>query len=305
MRSPVLVAVLTAVAVLCAACGTSAGPGVPVSASGQVREQRGIAYPTVACPPRDSRTETADAYLPATATASSPVPAVVLIHGGSFVAGSRSAGGFVANGRDLAAHCWAAFSIDYCLPPQGTPGYPVEGQDVAAFVDYVVAHAVTFGVDPHRIVLWGGSAGATLAVDTATHLGNAQVAAAVGWSGGYSFTDPSGAHTSNERNVANYLGCPTLSTPSCAATALAASAADHVTPSTPPMYLANSTAELVPLPQLTDMTAALHTAGVEVRTQILPGDQHATAYTAVAFLAARIGSTTGTCTAPSPSGARG
>jgi dienelactone hydrolase len=73
---------------------------------------------------------------------------------------------------------------------------------------------------------------------------------------------------------------------------------------TPPMYLANSTDELMPLQQLRGMRDALVAAGVRVHTQVIPGSRHAMEYTAqafcptVAFLERYLGPTTARCDAP-------
>lgn len=96
-------------------------------------------------------------------------PAVLLIHGGGFVGGSRTDADIVAAARHLAQAGYIAFAIDYRLVDlaQRGPAWPAPLDDVQRAVRWVRAHAPTYGVDPARIGAYGISAGAGLAA----HLG--------------------------------------------------------------------------------------------------------------------------------------
>ena len=98
-----------------------------------------------------------------------PRPAVLLIHGGGFVSGSRTDADIVAAARHLAQAGYVAFAIDYRLVDLTQPGpaWPAPLDDVQRAVRWVRAHAPTYGVDPERIGAYGISAGAGLAA----HLG--------------------------------------------------------------------------------------------------------------------------------------
>ncbi|HEY1921033.1 MAG TPA: alpha/beta hydrolase [Streptosporangiaceae bacterium] len=284
----------------------SAGASAAAAPALAVRVVHNVTYTTGTCPGRGTEAEKADLYLPSPPP-SGAVPAVILAHEGSFVHGSKTGANLVSIAEDLASDGWAAISIDYCLPPEGTPGYPVEVQNVESALTFFSAHAAKYGLAPRHMALWGGSAGASLAVDAATLIGkNASppsVAAAVGWSGGYDFLDGTGAKPSSIANISNYLGCQ-AGTPPCVPTETAASAVTNVGSATPPTFLANSTHELVPLNQLTDMQDALTQAKIPTQSLVIPGSLHAFAYKAtaycptVSFLETYLGNIQGTCTAP-------
>jgi acetyl esterase/lipase len=98
-----------------------------------------------------------------------PRPAVLLIHGGGFVGGSRSDADIVAAARRLAEAGYVAVALDYRLVDPGQPGpvWPAPLADVQRAARWVRAHATTYGVDPERLGAYGISAGAGLAA----HLG--------------------------------------------------------------------------------------------------------------------------------------
>lgn len=288
-----------------AANGTVADAPVAQPISGApVVVTRGIAYTTGPCPGRGVEPELADLYQPQGVTSS---PLVILVHGGSFIKGDRVADGFPRVATELASLGWSAASIDYCLPPAGTPGYPTEVSEVREAIGFFSRNALHYGLDPRRIAVWGASAGASLALDSATLLdrgGAHPIVAAVGWSGAYDLGVTPGTPVPVPAIVDNYLGCDAASS-GCRATAGAASAIEHIERgATPPMYLANSTAELMPLAQLTAMRSVLEAAGVPVSAQIIPGDRHAMAYTdlafcpSVSFLERYLGAVRGVCAVP-------
>jgi len=98
-----------------------------------------------------------------------PRPAVLLIHGGGFVGGSRSDADIVVAARHLAEAGYVAVALDYRLVDPGQPGpvWPAPLADVQRAARWVRAHATTYGVDPERLGAYGISAGAGLAA----HLG--------------------------------------------------------------------------------------------------------------------------------------
>ncbi len=98
-------------------------------------------------------------------------PVLLWVHGGGFVRGEKASEAHPYN-----AHVgrWAARSglvgavMDYRLLPNAR--WPSGGEDVAAAVDWLVAHAADRGGDPARIVVAGTSAG-SVHVATAMQLG--------------------------------------------------------------------------------------------------------------------------------------
>ena len=104
-----------------------------------------------------------------------PHPAVILIHGGGFEGGSKKDERQFALARTLVAHGYACFLINYRLMKHHPPA-PADYADHlskavhAAIVDaktalrHITAHADDYGIDPNRIAIGGGSAGAIAAL---------------------------------------------------------------------------------------------------------------------------------------------
>lgn len=105
-----------------------------------------------------------DLHVPATASAHSPVPVVVWMHGGAFWSGDRRylPSDLAPNAvfDALVAAGIAAATIDYRL--SGEAKYPAQLQDVRAAIRYLRSNAATWGLDPARVGVWGESAGGTL-----------------------------------------------------------------------------------------------------------------------------------------------
>jgi len=88
-----------------------------------------------------------------------PLPVVVLIHGGCWLAGARQDYNRLA--MDLASRGYAAASIDYRLSEEAP--YPAAVEDCRAAVRWLRENAGTYTIDQERIALLGGSAGGHLA----------------------------------------------------------------------------------------------------------------------------------------------
>ncbi len=160
--------------------------------SRRVRVERGIVYHRE---PR--RRVRLDVYRPAVAS-EEPRPAVIQVHGGGWILGSRLEQGIPLLNH-LAANGWIGFNVDYWLSPRAT--MPAHVIDVKRAIAWVRAHAEDLGVDPQRIALTGGSAGGHLtalaaltADDRSLQPGfedaDVSVAAAVPFYGLYDLTDP-------------------------------------------------------------------------------------------------------------------
>ncbi|HEY7781352.1 MAG TPA: alpha/beta hydrolase [Ktedonobacterales bacterium] len=230
-----------------------------------------------------------DAYLPQRTTGARP--AVIFIHGGGWSQGDKRFWGPEA--REIAQLGWVAFSINYRLDAPSP--YPAEIEDVRAAISWVRAHAGNYAIDPARLALVGDSAGANLALlaavegagplDTGT-----RVRAAVSWSAPTDLAAlaraattcaPAGCtHDSRFDEVEHYIGCDPTACPNRYA---AASPTSDVDPSDPPIFLANSDQEVIPLAQAQEMADRLRTAGVPYQLDIIPGTRHALDYTSVAW----------------------
>ncbi len=113
-------------------------------------------------------------------------PAVVLVHGGGWVSGSRTSFPFVRMAKDLAARGYVAASIDYRMAPsyrvRKLPESAEDSQeDTKAAVRFLRRYASRYGVDPGRIAAAGGSAGG-FAVVMASYYKEEGKSGNAGWS---------------------------------------------------------------------------------------------------------------------------
>jgi acetyl esterase/lipase len=97
---------------------------------------------------------------PQTAGSLSRLPAVVVIHGGSWQSGDRTQ--LAALNAHLASRGYLVAGIDYRLAPQWR--FPAPQEDVRAAVAYLKRRSRELGIDPTRIALLGRSAGAQIAL---------------------------------------------------------------------------------------------------------------------------------------------
>jgi acetyl esterase/lipase len=87
------------------------------------------------------------------------LPAVIQVHGGGWILGSRAEQGIPLLNH-LAANGWIGFNVDYRLSPRAT--LPEHVIDVKRAIAWVRDNAEDLGVDPARIAITGGSAGGHL-----------------------------------------------------------------------------------------------------------------------------------------------
>lgn len=227
------------------------------------------------------RALTLDLHLPTV----TPAPVVLFVHGGGWRVGSRrvftptmSEGESFERVTDAG---FAVVSIDYRL--SGEAHYPAQLDDVGAGLDWILAQGAEYGLDTSRIVLWGESAGATMAAlvglePAGTRADSTRadiIRGVVDWYGpanlesmaaGLSETD---AATTRE---ADWLGTSALANPDLAR---AASPVSHVHADAPPFHIAHGKDdEFVPPSQSEEFAAALQTAGVDVDFTLVDGANH-------------------------------
>jgi len=258
--------------------------GAGVSASGGCGSPGQVQVLALTYPSSTGVPMPADVYLPPGGGAGTqPLrPMLTLIHGGGWFFSDRHE--LDAESRDAAMHGYIAVSIDYSM---AVPRWPTEPNDVRAAITWARSQAAQWGGDPARMATWGDSAGANLAVEVAATEDHSGLQAAVGWSGPYDLgalpADAAAIVSTNYQKAAAtadpaiYLGCLAIICPS---TYTAASPALSATPGAPPVYLANSTNELVPMAQQEEMVATLARLGVAHQAVAVPGTGHATAYAA-------------------------
>ena len=86
-------------------------------------------------------------------------PAIMQIHGGAWVIGTKDEQG-VPLLNHLAANGWVGFNVEYRLSPRAK--FPDHLVDCKTALAWIRDHADEYGVDPNFIVVTGGSAGGHL-----------------------------------------------------------------------------------------------------------------------------------------------
>jgi acetyl esterase/lipase len=220
-----------------------------------------------------------DVFAPA--KASGPLPAVVWVHGGGFVAGTRSdMSGYL---QVLAARGYVVVAIDYTPAPEAQ--FPTPVRQTNAALAYVVANAARFNIDPQRIFLAGDSAGAQIAAQTALIVSDPAYARRIGISanlpraslrGVVLFCGPYDPQTLNFEGdygsfmrtvIWSYVGTRDPRDPRVAQMSLVS----HVSATYPPAFISAGNAD--PLaPQSVAMAEALRAKGAEVDTLFFPPD---------------------------------
>jgi acetyl esterase/lipase len=88
------------------------------------------------------------------------LPAIIQIHGGSWIMGDKREQGWPLLSH-LAANGWVCFNLNYRLSPGAT--FPDHLIDLKAGLAWIREHAEQWGIDPDFIAVTGGSAGGHLA----------------------------------------------------------------------------------------------------------------------------------------------
>ncbi len=132
-----------------------------------LEETRDVVYAEV-----DGRALRLDVYRPAEHRGETPLPAIVVVHGGSWSGGAK--GEFQATTQVLARAGFVVFDVDYRLAALGQH-FPIQVADVKCAVGWIKRNAATHGVDPARIALLGRSAGGHIALMAAYTPGHPEI----------------------------------------------------------------------------------------------------------------------------------
>jgi acetyl esterase len=220
-----------------------------------------------------------DVFAPANAPGA--LPAIVWVHGGGFVAGSRSD---LSNYLQiLASRGFVTVAVDYTLAP--TARFPAPVRQTNAALAYVVANARRFNIDPERIFVAGDSAGAQIAAQTALIISDPSYAQGMGiepgiergslrgvvlYCGPYDSTDLNfeGPFADFMRTVVwSYIG--TRDPQDARVRGMAVT--PHVTAAYPPVFISVGNAD--PLaPQSVAFAEALRARGVDTDALFFPPD---------------------------------
>lgn len=237
----------------------------------------------------DNPRQRLDVYLPKARKPDAPLPVIVFIHGGGWLAGNKSSGQgnllrFVKSGD------YAGISIGYRLTNEAQ--WPAQIHDCKAAIRWIKAHAKERGLDPTKIAVWGTSAGGHLVSMLGTsgdvkelegtlgkHLDqDSKVTCVVNFFGPEDFLtmirQPSTVDRSqgNDYPEAKLLGGPV---PEREAVAKEASPVTHISKGDAPFFTAHGTKDpLVPFAQAEELHAALQKAGVPSLLQEMTNGGH-------------------------------
>lgn len=251
--------------------------------------------------------QTADLYVPATATEARRAPAVIFAHGGGWGAGGPRMEDVPAMMSELARRGIVAMAINYRF--HGEAKFPAQIQDTKAAIRWLRSNAAEYHVDPAHIGIWGASAGGYLAALAGTSCGDMRleppapaparaggppgmvavksdpaqsdcVQAVVDWYGPIDFASMDGQalpksmpHAAPGGAESQLLGC-TL--PQCPTERLTqASVLSYVDKSDPPALIMHGDGDhAVPPGQSIAFDKALKAAGVSSTLVLVPGADH-------------------------------
>ncbi len=108
-----------------------------------------------------------DVYMPVSDDTGRKFAAIVMIHGGGWVAGEKRQAREVRTASVLASRGYVCVDIDYTLAKKDSPSWPQCLYDCKNAVKFLRKNADKYNVDAERIAVMGGSAGGHLALMTA------------------------------------------------------------------------------------------------------------------------------------------
>ena len=209
-------------------------------------------------------------------------PAIIKLHGGGWVQGSR---GLLSDWNKWFNELgYEVFDVDYRMPPRGN--WRDEVGDVKCALGSVVAHAAEYHVDPARVSLMGDSSGANLALLAAYTVGNPELPPSCpvaevrvrsvidiyGATDMASLYRTTGSRSFLPGQIANYIGGPPSEFPD---RYKLLSPVVHVSAISPPTITIHGKMDrIVPVEQSVALDNALTDAGVYHETYYLPWVDH-------------------------------
>ncbi len=217
-----------------------------------------------------------------------PAPALIYLHGGSWISGNQNSGGFIIHqiGHALNQKGFLVASVNYRLGPEER--WPDQIVDAKCAVRYLRANAEALRIDPNEIGIWGYSAGGQLASlvgtagpsrgwDIGSYLSQPSTVEAVA-----DFAGPSNLITLGDKggpgvvrdDFVSLLGpVPAEQVP---AELRAASPVTYVSKEDPPFLIIHGdTDPIVPLAQSEELAGALESVAVPVSLVVVKGGGHA------------------------------
>jgi acetyl esterase/lipase len=215
---------------------------------------------------------TLDLYLPDADDA----PVVLFVHGGGWRAGSRTV--FVphvsaADSFDRVVRAgFAVVSIDYRLSAEAH--FPAQVHDVREALAWVRKSGDEYGFDGSRVVLWGESAGATLAALVGLEPSSG-VLGVIDWYGPANLVSMADGLSPEDAAVTRetgWLGVSALDDPE---RARSASPVFAVSATAPPFHIEHGIEDsAVPIAQSEELADALAAIGARVEFVAVPGANH-------------------------------
>lgn len=199
-----------------------------------------------------------------------PRPAVLLVHGGGWEAGSRQMEAALA--RALAARGWVVASVSHRLGPAGR--YPAALHDLQAALRWLQAQSAELALEPGRLAAIGASSGGQLvALLGARNDAGARLTAVIDIDGLADFTDPAfvAAQAATPSAPTRFLGGPYAQR---AEVWREASALTHAGAHSAATLFIDSTAPTPMLPGRDTMQQRLRAAGVAAERVTLPETPH-------------------------------
>ncbi len=224
-----------------------------------------------------------DVYL---AESEKPVPAMIYIHGGGWRAGSKDRiPGILAQGVE--AGRFSVVSVEYRFTDVAV--HPAQVNDCLRAVQFVRRHAGEWNIDPVRIGVTGGSAGAHLSLWVALHddvadpdaddpvkRQSSRVACAVGFAGPTDWSllaEIEHRHPAYRQLLGYEPGTPAEDMD--ADRKRGVSPISYVSPDDPPILLVHGDADdIVPIEHARRLDARLDEAGVISDLHIVEGGKH-------------------------------
>ena len=214
---------------------------------------------------RNGRDLHADLYLPHGDDAPGPVPVIVWLHAGGWIAGNRRRAPDLA--RHFAERGFAMISIDYRLSREAI--FPAALEDVISAIAWVRGVSKTWNLDPERIGVWGASAGGHLAALAALSAPDTRVKAVASI---YPPVDFLAMPPSVKDYESRFLGAPVAAVPDLVRKANPAAFA-HA--GAPPFLLVHGTADQeVPPTQSEILYDALRAENNFVTLSLIDGLEH-------------------------------
>lgn len=238
-----------------------------------------------------------DIYLPD--EGDGPFPVIVSIHGGAFMECDKADGQVMSMLGGL-KRGYAVVAVNYRLSAEAK--FPAQIHDVKAAVRWIRAGAASYGFDPRRIAVWGGSAGGYLATMLGVtsgvqeledlslgHAGqSSDVQCVVDWYGPTDFLKlddwlnesgltprPGMEHNAPHSPESLLLGKQITKVPD---RVKAANPETYITPATPPIFVQHGTRDrVIPVQCSINLAARLtQVAGSDtVQLELLEGADHA------------------------------